>query len=121
MCFAMIRQCLGSQGYYHGRKLYKIHEMALDMGVPLVGLNDSPGARVIRPELAGSDDPYRVSDEKSAGVVFYINTRCSGAVPQISAILGNCTGGSVYSPAPDRFYIYGGRFIPYVYNRSESH
>ncbi len=89
----------GSQGYYHGRKLYKIHEMALDMGVPLVGLNDSPGARVIRPELAGSDDPYRVSDEKSAGVVFYINTRCSGAVPQISAILGNCTGGSVYSPA----------------------
>ena len=89
----------GSQGYYHGRKLYKIHEMALDMGVPLIGLNDSPGARVIRPELAGSDDPYRVSDEKFAGVVFYINTRCSGAVPQISAILGNCTGGSVYSPA----------------------
>jgi acetyl-CoA carboxylase carboxyltransferase component len=89
----------GSQGYMHGRKLYKIHEMALDMGVPLIGLNDSPGARVIRPELAGSDDPYRVSDEKSAGVVFFINTRCSGAVPQISAILGNCTGGSVYSPA----------------------
>ncbi len=89
----------GSQGYYHGRKLYKIHEMALDMGVPLIGLNDSPGARVIRPELAGSDDPYRVSDEKFAGVVFYINTRCSGAIPQISAILGNCTGGSVYSPA----------------------
>jgi acetyl-CoA carboxylase carboxyltransferase component len=89
----------GSQGYMHGRKLYKTHEMALDMGVPLIGLNDSPGARVIRPELAGSDDPYRVSDEKHAGVVFFINTRCSGAVPQISAILGNCTGGSVYSPA----------------------
>jgi acetyl-CoA carboxylase carboxyltransferase component len=89
----------GSQGYMHGRKLYKIHEMALDMGVPLIGLNDSPGARVIRPEMAGSDDPYRVSDEKHGGVVFYINTRCSGAVPQISAILGNCTGGSVYSPA----------------------
>jgi methylmalonyl-CoA decarboxylase subunit alpha len=89
----------GSQGYMHGRKLYKIHEMALDMGVPIIGLNDSPGARVIRPDLTGSDDPYRVSDEKHAGVVFYINTRCSGAVPQISAILGNCTGGSVYSPA----------------------
>jgi acetyl-CoA carboxylase carboxyltransferase component len=89
----------GSQGYMHGRKLYKIHEMALDMGVPLIGLNDSPGARVIRPELAGSDDPYRVSDEKHAGVVFFINTRCSGAIPQITAILGNCTGGSVYSPA----------------------
>ena len=89
----------GSQGYMHGRKLYKIHDIALDMGVPLIGLNDSPGARVIRPELAGSDDPYRVSDEKSAGVVFFINTRCSGAIPQITAILGNCTGGSVYSPA----------------------
>jgi acetyl-CoA carboxylase carboxyltransferase component len=89
----------GSQGYLHGRKLYKIHEMALDMGVPLIGLNDSPGARVIKPELAGSDDPYRISDEKHAGVVFFINTRCSGAIPQISAILGNCTGGSVYSPA----------------------
>ncbi len=89
----------GSQGYIHGRKLYKIHEMALDMGIPLIGLHDSPGARVIRPELAGSDDPYRVSDEKHAGVVFFINTHCSGAVPQITAILGNCTGGSVYSPA----------------------
>jgi acetyl-CoA carboxylase carboxyltransferase component len=54
---------------------------------------------VIRPELAGSDDPYRTSDEKFAGVVFYINTRCSGVIPQITAILGNCTGGSVYSPA----------------------
>jgi acetyl-CoA carboxylase carboxyltransferase component len=89
----------GSQGYMHGRKLYKIHEMALDMGVPLIGLNDSPGARVVRPELAGSDDPYRVSDEKHGGVVFFINTRCSGVIPQITAILGNCTGGSVYSPA----------------------
>jgi acetyl-CoA carboxylase carboxyltransferase component len=89
----------GSMGYMHGRKLYRIHEMALEMGVPLIGLHDSPGARVIRPELAGSDDPYRVSDEKHAGVVFLVNTRCSGAVPQISAILGNCTGGSVYSPA----------------------
>ena len=89
----------GSQGYLHGKKLYKIHEMALDMGVPLIGLNDSSGARVIRPELAGSDDPYRVSDEKQGGTVFFINTRCSGAIPQISAILGNCTGGSVYSPA----------------------
>ena len=34
----------------HGRKLYKIHEIALDMGVPLIGLNDSPGARVLRPD-----------------------------------------------------------------------
>jgi acetyl-CoA carboxylase carboxyltransferase component len=89
----------GSMGYMHGRKMYKIHEMALEMGVPIIGLNDSPGARVIRPDMAGSDDPSRVSDEKHAGVVFFINTKCSGAVPQISAILGNCTGATVYSPA----------------------
>ncbi len=89
----------GSQGYMHGKKLYKIYEIALKSGVPIIGLNDSPGARVIRPDLAGSDDPYKVSDEKHAGVVFYINTKCSGTIPQISAILGNCTGGSVYSPA----------------------
>jgi len=89
----------GSQGYMHGRKLYKIHEMALEMGVPIIALNNSPGARVVRPELAGSDDPYRVSDEKHAGVVFYVNTLSSGVIPQIAAIFGNTTGGSVYSPA----------------------
>ena len=89
----------GSMGYLHGRKLFRIHEMALDMGVPIIGLSDSPGARVVRRELASSDDPYRISDEKHAGVVFLANTRCSGVVPQITAILGNCTGGSVYSPA----------------------
>ena len=89
----------GSQGYMHGRKLYKIHEMAMTMGVPIIALNNSPGARVVRPELAGSDDPYRVSDEKHAGVVFYVNTLSSGVIPQIAAIFGNCTGGSVYSPA----------------------
>ena len=93
----------GSQGYFHGRKIYKIHETALDMGVPLIGLNDSPGARVIRPELAGSDDPFRVSDEKHGGLIFYMNTCCSGSIPQIAAILGNCTGGSVYSPALNDF------------------
>ena len=93
----------GSQGYMHGKKLYKIYEIALKSGIPIIGLNDSPGARVIRPDLAGSDDPYKVSDEKHAGVVFYINTKCSGTIPQISAILGNCTGGSVYSPAMTDF------------------
>jgi acetyl-CoA carboxylase carboxyltransferase component len=93
----------GSQGYMHGKKLYKIYEIALKSGIPIIGLNDSPGARVIKPDLAGSDDPYKVSDEKHAGVVFYINTKCSGTIPQISAILGNCTGGSVYSPAMTDF------------------
>jgi propionyl-CoA carboxylase beta chain len=85
----------GSMGFMHGRKVYKIHEMAFEMGVPIIGLNDSPGARVIRPDLAGSADPYRLSDEKHAGVVFFVNTRCSRSIPQISAILGTCTGGLV--------------------------
>ncbi len=89
----------GSQGYFHGKKLYKIYEFAYKNRIPIIGLNDSPGARVIRPDIAGSDDPYRVSDEKHAGVIFYMNSKCSGVIPQISAILGNCTGGSVYSPA----------------------
>ncbi|MBW1645679.1 MAG: acyl-CoA carboxylase subunit beta [Deltaproteobacteria bacterium] len=89
----------GSQGYMHGRKLYKIHELALEMGVPIIALCHSPGARVVRPEVAGSDDPYRVSDEKHAGVVFYVNAMSSGVIPQLAAVFGNCTGGSVYSPA----------------------
>jgi methylmalonyl-CoA decarboxylase subunit alpha len=89
----------GSRGYLTGRKLYNIYEIALSMGVPVIGLNDSPGGRVIRPEVAGSDDSSKISDEKHVGSVFNINTRCSGAVPQISAILGSCSGGAVYSPA----------------------
>jgi methylmalonyl-CoA decarboxylase subunit alpha len=95
----------GSRGYLTGRKHYTIHEMALNMGVPIIGLNESPGGRVVRPELAGSDDPFRVSDEKHAGSVFYMNTQCSGAIPQISAILGNCSGGGVYSPALTDFIL----------------
>jgi acetyl-CoA carboxylase carboxyltransferase component len=60
----------GSMGYMHGRKVYKIHEMALDMGVPIIGLNDSTGARVIRSvmreevsmqDLGGSDVHCRTS------------------------------------------------------------
>jgi acetyl-CoA carboxylase carboxyltransferase component len=89
----------GSRGYLAGKKSYFIYEMALKMGVPIIGLNDSPGGRVIRPELAGSDDPFRVSDDKQAGSQFYMNTQCSGTIPQISAMLGNCSGGGVYSPA----------------------
>ncbi len=89
----------GSQGYLTGRKLYRTHEMALDMGVPLIGLNDSPAGRVVKLGAAVPDDSFRASDEKHGGTVFAINTICSGVIPQISAILGNCTGGIVYSPA----------------------
>ncbi len=95
----------GSQGYMSGRKLYKIHETALNMGVPIIGLNDSAGARVTKLEEAGFNDPFRLSDEKHGGTVFCMNTRCSGVIPQISAILGNCTGGITYSPALTDFIL----------------
>jgi len=96
----------GSIGYLHGRKLYKIHELALEMGVPVIGLNDSSGARVVRFDKPGAaNDPFRASDEKNGGALFFINTRCSGAIPQISAVLGNCTGATVYSPALTDFIV----------------
>ncbi len=70
-------------------KIIKIMDLALHMGAPVIGLNDSGGARIQEgvESLAGYAD------------IFYRNTKCSGVVPQISAILGPCAGGAVYSPA----------------------
>jgi propionyl-CoA carboxylase beta chain len=70
-------------------KIVKIQELALKMGAPLVGLNDSGGARIQEgvESLAGYAD------------IFYNNVISSGVIPQISAILGPCAGGAVYSPA----------------------
>ena len=70
-------------------KITKIMDMALKMGAPVIGLNDSGGARIQEgvESLAGYAD------------IFYRNTKCSGVIPQISAILGPCAGGAVYSPA----------------------
>lgn len=90
----------GSIGALHGYKMYRTVERALEMRVPLVGLHDSPGARVVRPEeasIAGSLLGTR--SEKSGNSLFFINTQASGVIPQISAILGSCAGISVYSPA----------------------
>jgi acetyl-CoA carboxylase carboxyltransferase component len=82
--------------------MYHTIERALEMKVPLIGLHDSPGFRVIRPE-AGSTDLVGGTGlptvEKSGVSVFYPNTQASGVIPQISAILGSCAGISVYSPA----------------------
>ena len=94
----------GSIGYHHGQKMYKIIERALQMEVPLIGLNDSPGARM---EKADNIEvlrklgihPSSQLTEKGRAAVFYPNTRASGAIPQISAIMGSCGGISVYSPA----------------------
>ncbi len=87
----------GSIGMLHGYKMYRTVEMALDMGVPVIGLHDSPGARAARVGERGAELAPR--EEKSGGSVFFPNTQASGVVPQIAAILGSCAGISVYSPA----------------------
>jgi propionyl-CoA carboxylase beta chain len=70
-------------------KILKIQELAIKMGAPLIGLNDSGGARIQEgvESLAGYAD------------IFYNNVISSGVIPQISAIMGACAGGAVYSPA----------------------
>ncbi|MBN2418101.1 MAG: acyl-CoA carboxylase subunit beta, partial [Deltaproteobacteria bacterium] len=79
----------GSLGKAHAGKIVKIMDSAGDMGIPLIGINDSGGARI----QEGVDSLCGYGD------IFYRNTRLSGVVPQISLILGPCAGGAVYSPA----------------------
>jgi propionyl-CoA carboxylase beta chain len=85
----------GSLSETNAAKIVKIMELALKMGVPVVGLNDSGGARIQEgvASLAGYAD------------IFLRNTLASGVVPQISAIMGPCAGGAVYSPAITDFTI----------------
>ena len=98
----------GSVGVEHGYKMYKTIERALEMRVPLIGLHDSPGARLPNSEeLEWMGQRKRsifssISD-KHGGAVFYPNTMASGIIPQISAIVGTCGGISVYSPALNDF------------------
>ncbi len=79
----------GSLGEVHAEKIIKIMDMALKNGAPIIGLNDSGGARIQEGvvSLAGY------------GEIFLRNTLASGVIPQISAIMGPCAGGAVYSPA----------------------
>lgn len=79
----------GSLSEAHAEKIVKIMEMAMKLGVPVIGLNDSGGARIQEGvvSLGGYAD------------IFLLNTLASGVVPQISVILGPCAGGAVYSPA----------------------
>jgi len=79
----------GSLGLKHARKITKIMDHALKMRVPIIGINDSGGARI--QEGVGALAGY--------GEIFYRNTIASGVIPQISVILGPCAGGAVYSPA----------------------
>jgi methylmalonyl-CoA decarboxylase alpha subunit len=79
----------GSLGEMHAQKICKVLDLSLRMGAPCVGLNDSGGARI--QEAVDALSGY--------GKIFYRNTIASGVVPQISAIMGPCAGGAVYSPA----------------------
>lgn len=87
----------GSIGAMHGFKMYRTVEWALQMGVPFIGINESPGARI--PDINNSRSAFGEAMEKHGGAIFFPNTQASGVVPQISAIMGSCAGISVYSPA----------------------
>ena len=94
----------GSLSETHAQKICKIMDMAMQNGAPIIGLNDSGGARIQEgvASLAGYAD------------VFYRNVRASGVVPQISVIMGPCAGGAVYSPAMTDF-IYMVRDSSYMF------
>ena len=79
----------GSLGEMHAKKICKVLDLALRMGAPAVGINDSGGARI----------QEGVDALSGYGNIFYRNTIASGVVPQISVIMGPCAGGAVYSPA----------------------
>lgn len=79
----------GSLSETYAAKICRIMDLAMKNGAPVIGLNDSGGARIQEGvvSLAGYAD------------IFYRNTRASGVIPQISVIMGPCAGGAVYSPA----------------------
>ncbi|MBZ0277310.1 MAG: acyl-CoA carboxylase subunit beta [Anaerolineae bacterium] len=85
----------GTLSEVHARKIIKIMEMAMKTGAPVIGLNDSGGARI----QEGVDSLGGYAD------IFLRNTLASGVVPQISLIMGPCAGGAVYSPALTDFII----------------
>lgn len=79
----------GSLGEMHAAKICKVQDMALEMGAPIVGINDSGGARI----------QEGVDALSGYGKIFFRNTISSGVIPQISVIMGPSAGGAVYSPA----------------------
>lgn len=79
----------GSLSLAHARKICKIMDLAVENGIPLVGMNDSGGARI----QEGVDSLGGYAE------IFWRNVRASGVIPQISLIMGPCAGGAVYSPA----------------------
>ncbi len=85
----------GSLGEVFGEKIVKIMDMALKVGAPVVGINDSGGARI----------QEGVVSLAQYGEIFYRNVQASGVIPQVSLIMGPCAGGAVYSPAITDFIV----------------
>lgn len=85
----------GSLAEYHAKKIVKLMDLAMKIGVPVIGINDSGGARIQEGvvSLGGYAD------------IFLRNTLSSGVIPQISLIVGPCAGGAVYSPAITDFVL----------------
>ncbi len=79
----------GSLGEVHAQKICRVLDLAAQNGTPVIGLNDSGGARI-------QEGVYSLN---GFGSIFYRNTLCSGVIPQLSIIMGPCAGGAVYSPA----------------------
>ena len=77
----------GAMGEMQGMKVKRVQELALDAGVPIIALDDSGGGRI------------QEGPATSYGAIFFNNVMSSGAIPQISVIMGPCAGGTVYSPA----------------------
>ncbi len=85
----------GALGEMHARKILKVMDLAMKTGSPIIGLNDSAGARI----------QEGVSSLAGYGDIFRANVKASGVIPQISVIMGPCAGGAVYSPALTDFVI----------------
>ena len=85
----------GSLGEMHAKKIIKVQDLAIKYSIPLIGINDSGGARI----QEGVDALF------GYGGIFLRNTHASGVIPQISIIAGPCAGGAVYSPAITDFII----------------
>ena len=87
----------GALSEAHAEKICKVMDQAMKVGAPVIGLNDSGGARI--QEGVASLGGY--------AEVFQRNVMASGVVPQISMIMGPCAGGAVYSPGDDRLHLHG--------------
>jgi len=85
----------GALGEAHGRKIAQLMDLAYQNGAPIIGLNDSGGARI----------QEGVDSLAAYGEIFFRNTRASGVIPQLSVIMGPCAGGAVYSPGMNDFIL----------------